>query len=171
MGFVSDLPTHLVAAFRATLEEVIEADLILNVRDIADPDTAAQSADVYAILDQLGIPSAGHERVLEVWNKIDLLDEERLEAVRQRTRSEEALLVSAQSGEGVANLKTAIEARIAGHQAILDINLALDAMDQLGWIYENTHVIDRTDREDGTLALKLRVPDKLRSELENRLAA
>lgn len=171
VGFVSDLPTHLVAAFRATLEEVIEADLILHVRDIADPDTAAQSADVYAILDQLGIASAGHERVLEVLNKIDLLDEERLEAVRQRTRSEEALLVSAQSGEGVANLKTAIEARIAGHQAILDINLALDAMDQLGWIYENTHVIDRTDREDGTLALKLRVPDKLRSELESRLAA
>jgi len=171
VGFVSDLPTHLVAAFRATLEEVVEADLILHVRDIADPDTVAQSADVYAILDQLGIASAGHERVLEVWNKIDLLDEDRLEAVRTRPEAGEAILVSAQSGEGVDALKAAIETRIAGNQAVLDVNLALDAMDQLGWIYENTHVIGRTDREDGTLTLTLRVPEKMRGELQNRLAA
>ncbi|WP_292126608.1 GTPase HflX, partial [Mesorhizobium sp.] len=75
VGFISDLPTHLVAAFRATLEEVVEADLVLHLRDISDPDTAAQAEDVERILGDLGVDAADTSRVIEVWNKIDLLDE------------------------------------------------------------------------------------------------
>ena len=84
VGFVSNLPTHLVAAFRATLEEVIEAEVILHVRDIADSDSAAQNNDVLAILDQLGIGENEADRVIEVWNKIDLLDSETLQVLRQK---------------------------------------------------------------------------------------
>ncbi len=73
VGFISNLPTHLVAAFRATLEEVVEADLILHVRDISDPDTAAQAEDVHAIMESLGIERGDTKRIIEVWNKIDLL--------------------------------------------------------------------------------------------------
>ncbi|MDA4809360.1 hypothetical protein NY486_26285, partial [Enterobacter hormaechei] len=75
VGFISNLPTHLVAAFRATLEEVVEADLILHIRDISDPDTAAQSEDVHAIMTSLGIERGDTKRILEVWNKIDRLDD------------------------------------------------------------------------------------------------
>ena len=74
VGFISDLPTHLVAAFRATLEEVVEADQVIHLRDIADPDTAAQAEDVEAILRDLGVDAKDGDRVMEVWNKIDLLD-------------------------------------------------------------------------------------------------
>src|SRR5690606_16189439 len=74
VGFISDLPTHLVAAFRATLEEVVEADLIIHLRDISDPDTAAQAEDVERILHDLGVDAEDERRVLEVWNKVDLLD-------------------------------------------------------------------------------------------------
>ena len=75
VGFISDLPTHLVAAFRATLEEVVEADLVIHLRDISDPDTAAQAEDVERILGDLGVDAADRKRVIEVWNKVDLLDE------------------------------------------------------------------------------------------------
>ena len=75
VGFISDLPTHLIAAFRATLEEVVEADLVIHLRDISDPDTAAQAEDVERILADLGVDAADTERVIEVWNKIDQLDE------------------------------------------------------------------------------------------------
>ena len=75
VGFISDLPTHLVAAFRATLEEVVEADLVIHLRDISDPDTAAQAEDVERILADLGVDAGDAKRVIEVWNKIDLLDD------------------------------------------------------------------------------------------------
>jgi GTP-binding protein HflX len=85
VGFISDLPTHLVAAFRATLEEVLEADLVLHVRDMADDDNQAQSADVLRILKDLGIDEAeGEKRIIEVWNKIDRLEPEFHEAMVQK---------------------------------------------------------------------------------------
>ncbi|TGS82714.1 GTPase HflX, partial [Mesorhizobium sp. M2D.F.Ca.ET.178.01.1.1] len=75
VGFISDLPTHLIAAFRATLEEVVEADLVIHLRDISDPDTAAQAEDVERILADLGVDADDSKRVIGVWNKIDRLDE------------------------------------------------------------------------------------------------
>ena len=166
VGFVSDLPTHLVAAFRATLEEVIEAELILHVRDIADPDTAAQSDDVYSILSQLGVEQDGRAKVVEIWNKIDLLDKYALEAIRDTRKGETApLLVSAITGQGTDELLKLIEDRIAGSDSVLDIDLPLSKMGNLNWIYENTHVIERADQEDGSLGLRVRVVPALRSEL------
>ncbi len=171
VGFVSDLPTHLVAAFRATLEEVIESQLILHVRDIADPDTAAQAEDVYNILDQLGIAKAGHENVIEVWNKIDLLDAENVAALQDRMTGEnDPILVSAVSGQGLPELETVIEEHIAGGDNVLDVQLPIQSMGNLNWIYENTHVIEREDKEDGSLALKVRVSPQLKSDLLGRVA-
>ena len=167
VGFVSDLPTHLVAAFRATLEEVIEAELILHVRDIADPDTAAQSEDVYRILDQLGVAETGHANVVEVWNKIDLLDEDALQAIQatRATDDDGPVLVSAVTGVGLDQLKALMEERISDADTLLDIDLPLDAMGELPWIYNNATVLSREDRDDGSLVLTVRVPSAMRDQL------
>lgn len=171
VGFVSDLPTHLVAAFRATLEEVIEADLILHVRDAANPESPAQAQDVYAILDQLGIGDDGHRDVVEVWNKIDLLDPAQLEAMRETRHSGEGpFFVSAVTGGGIDDLLALVETRVAGSHALHEIRLGLHAMRNLDWIYSNTQVVDRRDNEDGSVQLTLRVAPAMQPELESRLA-
>ncbi len=104
VGFISDLPTQLVAAFRATLEDVISADIILHVRDIANADTAAQELDVRQVLADLGISGAATQRIIEVWNKADLLPPDeagRLAAVAQRRGEGAPVLVSALTGLGI----------------------------------------------------------------------
>ena len=172
VGFVSDLPTDLVAAFRATLEEVIEADLILHVRDMADPDTAAQAEDVYAILDQLGIGEAGHANVREVWNKIDALDAQQRDDLDARLLASDGapLAVSALTGEGVPALLAAIESDIAGEQTRFEIALPVDRLGELDWIYSHARVLDRDDREDGSVTLSLSGSAGVRETLETRLA-
>jgi GTP-binding protein HflX len=149
----------LVAAFRATLEEVIEADLILHVRDIADADSAAQSEDVYAVLAQLGIEAGGHARVVEVWNKIDLLSPEALEAIRmtRETGPDGPLLVSAATGEGVDGLLEAIERHLSQTNPVLDIHIDVGDLGSLPWIYNHSHVIERADAEDGSVDMRVRV--------------
>ncbi len=156
VGFVSNLPTTLVAAFRATLEEVIEADLILHVRDIADPESAAQADDVYAVLEQIGIEAGGHSRVIEVWNKIDLLPEDTREALRGRSE-EGAILVSAVTGEGTDALLAGIEQEIGRDDNVFDIHLDISDLGELPWIYEHGHVIERHDEADGSVDMKVRV--------------
>lgn len=171
VGFISDLPTHLVAAFRATLEEVIEADLILHVRDIADPDTKAQADDVYKILQQLGVEQEGQKNVLEVWNKSDLLSPEALEAIRATRSGDNApLLTSALTGEGLDDLLVEIEKRISTSDSLLEFDLPLDAMRHLNWIYENVQVVDRQDMEDGTLHLIVRAPLAVKNALLAKVA-
>ncbi|MCG6859197.1 MAG: GTPase HflX [Salaquimonas sp.] len=158
VGFVSNLPTMLVAAFRATLEEVIEADLILHVRDIADSESAAQSADVYEVLDQIGIEAGGHARVIEVWNKIDLLAPEALQALRSREATGEApVLVSAATGEGTDKLLARIEQMIGSDDNVFDIHLGIAELGELPWIYEHGHVVERHDGEDGSVDMRVRV--------------
>ncbi|MDD9911009.1 MAG: GTPase HflX [Ahrensia sp.] len=170
VGFVSDLPTHLVAAFRATLEEVIEADLILHVRDAANPDNAAQAQDVYAILDQLGIGDDGHRNVVEVWNKIDLLDADHLATMQQvRPREDGPYFVSAITGEGTDALLTMVEQRVGGDRTLREISLPLDRMRHLNWIYSNTQVVDRKDQEDGSVDLTLRVAPTMNAALDERI--
>ncbi len=158
VGFVSNLPTMLVAAFRATLEEVLEAGLILHIRDISDPDTAAQAADVYTVLAQLGIEQEGRAKVLEVWNKTDLLDPEALASIRaNRLVGEGApILVSAQTGEGMDDLLAAIEARLGIAAEEMEITLLVNEMARLGTIYANSEVLSREDRDDGSVVLKVR---------------
>ena len=126
VGFISDLPTHLVAAFRATLEEVVEADLVIHLRDISDPDTAAQAEDVERILADLGVDAGDAKRVIEVWNKIDLLDEgnrARLLADGNDGRKAPPIAISAVTGEGLNALKALIETRMAGELEELTVTI------------------------------------------------
>lgn len=169
VGFISDLPTHLVAAFRATLEEVIEADLVIHLRDIADPDTAAQAEDVVEILTDLGV-ERDDARVLEVWNKIDLLEPDQHEHVVQASGAAQAFAVSAVTGEGVDGLLTEIERRIAGKLEEMELQLSSDQHGELEWIYRNADVIERRDREDGGVDIRLRAPETACSRIRERLA-
>ncbi|MDG4875107.1 GTPase HflX [Mesorhizobium sp. WSM4935] len=171
VGFISDLPTHLVAAFRATLEEVVEADLVLHLRDISDPDTAAQAEDVERILGDLGVDAADTNRVIEVWNKIDLLDE----GNRERLLAEGAsgrrppIAISAVTGEGLDTLKALIEARVSGELETMTVTLSPAQLGQVDWLYRNGDVISRTDNEDGSVTLSLTATHSARHEIENRL--
>ena len=159
VGFISDLPTMLVAAFRATLEEVIEADVILHVRDMAHEDSAAQSHDVEKVLEELGIASSDR-RLIEVWNKIDRLDaggRARLANLAERQPAERRpILVSALSGEGIDILTAAVEARLGESRQTL--HLVLDPADGAGlsWLYRHAEVLSREMREDGQMAVDVR---------------
>lgn len=174
VGFISNLPTHLVAAFRATLEEVVEADLILHVRDIADAESQAQANDVETILHSLGVDPKDKDRLIEVWNKVDLLDEEAVAALKGLTGDKASsgplkLAVSALTGAGLPELLQAIEHRVAGAIAELDIVIQPDKLVLLDWIYRNSKVLERDDLEDGAIRLTLSIPHAKKAELEGRL--
>lgn len=171
VGFISDLPTHLVAAFRATLEEVVEADLIVHLRDISDPDTNEQAEDVARILRDLGVDAADEKRVLEVWNKIDRLDPDDRERMLARAAADGGgvVAVSAVTGENVDRLAATIEERIAGAVGEVSVSLAPSAIGEVDWYYRNGDVIDRIDREDGGVDLTLRATDAIRREISARV--
>ena len=155
VGFVSDLPTSLIAAFRATLEEVSEADLILHVRDISDPDTAAQASDVEAVLSDLGI-DPNSERIIEVWNKIDLIPED----LRPNPRSSNAHRVvqtSALTGEGLEELMSAIADYLTLGSLVYIVDLTPQESGSLHRLYKLGQVLDRTDNEDGSISARVRV--------------
>lgn len=160
VGFISDLPTMLVAAFRATLEEVIEADLILHVRDVSHGDTEAQSRDVEAVLADLGI-APEDPRVVELWNKIDQVDANERERLAnlaaRRPADRRPVLVSAVTGEGIDGLIEAIEAKLGASREVMELNL--DAGDGAGasWLHRNAEVLSRTLDEDGHIAFTIRV--------------
>lgn len=165
VGFISDLPTMLVAAFRATLEEVIEADVILHVRDVSHEDTEAQLHDVEDVLRSLGIEQ-NDPRLIEVWNKVDILAPGPREQVENRAARQEGLhspiLVSALTGEGVDRLTDAIERRLSAKR--VEIDLVLDPADGAGasWLYRNTEVLEKTMQPDGGMAMKVRAePSKI----------
>ena len=174
VGFISDLPTMLVAAFRATLEEVIEADVILHVRDVSHGDTEAQAADVAAILADLGIDRATRT-IIEVWNKVDLLDGEAREAARNRAaryeEGERPHFVSAMSGEGLPELLAAVEDRLrSGHERLTVTVPAADG-GTLHWIHENAEVEAREALDSGDTRVTLRIAPAKRDQLQRRLAA
>jgi GTP-binding protein HflX len=174
VGFISSLPTMLVAAFRATLEEVIEADLILHVRDISHPETDAQAADVEGVLGDLGIDTVpAHSHILEVWNKIDLLPDTLRQDAGNLARFQERrpALVSAITGEGIGELLDAIDARLGTTDQIVEVTLPPDAGKLLAWIHANTDVLTRqTDEETGTTTLTLRTTPENKARLEAQLA-
>ncbi|MGB3538864.1 MAG: GTPase HflX [Mesorhizobium sp.] len=171
VGFISDLPTHLVAAFRATLEEVVEADLVLHLRDISDPDTAAQADDVERILADLGVDIDDENRVIEVWNKIDRLDDgnrERLLAVDDAKPSP-PIAISAVTREGLETLKTAVEAKVSGELQSVTVTLAPAELGLVDWLYRNGDIVSRTDNEDGSVTILLNATQNAREEIEARL--
>ncbi len=170
VGFISDLPTHLVAAFRATLEEVVEADLVLHLRDVSDPDSAAQAQDVDQILRELGIDSGDSGRVIEVWNKSDLLADNQRELLSPKEKNdakagEGPLVISAISGAGIDRLLQRIESLIAGRLETVRVHLSADEMRNLDWFYSNGQVLERNDLEDGGVELLIRVTAAGRSEI------
>ncbi|WP_165823438.1 GTPase HflX [Metarhizobium album] len=171
VGFISDLPTHLVAAFRATLEEVLEADIVLHVRDMSDPDNGAQAADVLRILSDLGIDEKDREnRMIEVWNKIDRLEPEAAEALTHRAETQpNAVALSAVSGQGVDALLDDIAHRLSGVMTETTIVLPADKLSILPWLYNSAIVDGREDLEDGSVSLDVRLSEQQALELDRRL--
>jgi GTPase len=162
----------LVAAFRATLEEVINADLILHVRDIAHSETHAQCADVEAVLSDLGIDArAAKANILEVWNKVDLLDsnarEEALHASQRRDRT--PALVSAITGEGLEALLRHIDTRFSANDE--ELELAIPASDGaiLAWLHDNADVMRSDADDDGTVHAHVRIATAKKGRLLSRL--
>lgn len=147
VGFISDLPTQLVAAFRATLEEVLEADLILHVRDISHPESQEQKADVEDILNDLGLPDS--VPVLEVWNKIDRLDEETRNALLNKADREEVFAISAVTGQGLAPLLQAIETGLEEDHLTEVLNLGFEDGRRRAWLFEQGVVTEDQQSEDG----------------------
>ena len=164
VGFISDLPTELVEAFRATLEEVSEADVILHVRDAAHPDTVAQRADVVAVLNGMvkdgAIDEAWPSRTVEVLNKADLMG-----GIDQVPLRDDCVPVSALTNEGLPALLAAIDARISAGMVL--VNYVLSGADgaRIAWLYEHGEVLDRTDTDDGvTVQVRLLPSDRARFE-------
>lgn len=165
VGFISDLPTELIAAFRATLEEVSQADVILHVRDIAHPDSAAQRADVLNVLDGMVrdgmLDAQWPERTIEVLNKADLMGG--VEAVPKR---ENAVAISAITGDGIPDLFETLDQYLT--QAMLDIRVQLSVQDgsALAWLYQHGEVVERLDHENGMdVFVRLFPMDRERFEL------
>lgn len=163
VGFISDLPHELVESFRATLEEVAEADLILHVRDISSPETDAEAKDVEEVLARI-TPGEGEEegrlqaRTLEVWNKIDRLDPEMRAAMLARAAAEGAVAVSALTGEGLETLRQAIAGRIDSDPEI-DLTLEPQDGEALAWLYEHGRVTARAEDADGRLRITVRLSE------------
>ena len=164
VGFISDLPTELVAAFRATLEEVAAADIILHVRDAAHPDSAAQRADVIAVLDNMAetgmLDAAWQEHSFEVLNKIDLLPPDHRDLPET-----DAIAVSALSGENLRALRDAIDARLARSMHLMTYVLPSSDGAILAWLYRHGEVTAREDHGDRvTVSVRLRPEDRARFE-------
>jgi len=148
VGFISDLPTQLVAAFRATLEEVLEADLVLHVRDIAHPETREQAQDVEDILSDLGLDP--EVPVIEVQNKIDLLpDEKRMQLLNRADRDADVLALSAVTGEGLDVLLTEVAARLTAVRNRVELRLAYGEGARRAWLYEQGVVKGEREEEGG----------------------
>jgi len=167
VGFIADLPTELVAAFRATLEEVLEADVIVHVRDAAHDETAAQKADVLKVLEELGVEA--DRPLLEVLNKIDLLEPEQQEGLLSHNGRRPAVAVSALTGAGIPDLLAGFESAVT--RGNITLKLKLDAADgsALAFAYRHAQVLERRDRA-GKISLSLRIhPDDL-GRFQNRFA-
>jgi GTP-binding protein HflX len=171
VGFISDLPTDLVAAFRATLEEVQGADVVLHVRDISHPDSEAQRGDVLAVLADLGIgPNAtegkASQPVIEILNKADRLSPVEREGVaNQVVRDPDRILLSALDGDGCERLLQRLDGLLAAAREVVDITVSPADGATLAWLYRHGEVLTRQDAEDGThLTVSLDPADRARFE-------
>ena len=175
VGFISDLPTMLVAAFRATLEDVIAADVILHVRDVSHGDTEAQASDVTSILRDLGVDPNDRRRLVEVWNKVDRLPdfeaERLLNLSANRSDDEQPVLVSAVTGEGLDRLKALIEERLTRDRPRFRVTLSPAEGAALNWLYEEAEVLERREAEDGTIDVVIRIAAEKEPRLRQRVKA
>jgi GTP-binding protein HflX len=167
VGFISDLPHELVEAFRATLEEVQEADVVLHVRDVANPDSEAQARDVETVLSELGVTLDGGKTVVEVWNKIDLLSEDDREIIEGQARRVGASPVSAVTGEGCEALLRRVGGLIDDSPPV-EIRLGPQDGQALAWIYRNGRVLGRHDGEGGEVTLVARLDGQALGRFERQ---
>lgn len=169
VGFISDLPTHLVAAFRATLEEVVEADLILHVRDMSDIQNRVHAQDVLNILSSLGVNSDDPNHIIEVWNKVDLLDDVSVAALLDSARASvnPVVAVSALTGKGIDKLLATIEKQISGEMVKRQIVLKPDEYGLLDWLYKNGEVIKKASNDDGSLVVLATLSTQANDRLNN----
>ncbi|MFT4090722.1 MAG: GTPase HflX [Asticcacaulis sp.] len=169
VGFISDLPHELVAAFRATLEEVIEADLILHVRDMSNPEADTQGRDVEQVLEHIH-PDLDRSRIIEVWNKIDLVDEEGRDILYARAITSKTanrpIPVSAITGEGIDALLAAISQGVDSDGVEIDVVLAPHEGQKLAFLYDQARILSRFEDEQGQIHLRVRLSDQALGRLE-----
>jgi GTPase len=171
VGFISDLPTHLVAAFRATLEEVTEADIVVHVRDASHPDSEAQRGDVLKVLSELGLDEPREDGLIEAMNKIDLLDPvTRASLGNQQRRNSHSIALSASTGEGCEALLGLIDRRLESEARIMRLDVPLADGKTLAWIYDRGEVLGRRDdNEAAHLSVRLSEEDISRLRHRQRL--
>ncbi len=165
VGFISDLPIELIEAFRATLEEVTEADFIVHVRDVSQPDSDRQKADVNSVLASLGLGDSEPENLLEALNKTDLLADEEREQLANRLRRDQrpGIMLSAKTGEGCSDLLATLDSCLASQALCVELHLPLQAGAELAWLYAHAEVIERHDTIAGiNLRLRLSPADAAR---------
>jgi GTP-binding protein HflX len=172
VGFIADLPTTLVSAFRATLEEVTSADLILHVRDISHAESDVQGEDVAKVLSELDIDPNDSTRLMEVWNKVDLLDRDArvavMNAAKRLPADKRAVVISAATGEGLTELLDHIEARLAKERTQLALTIDPGDGKGLAWLYKNAEVLERRDQSDGSVFLDVRVAPERAEQVHSR---
>jgi len=168
VGFISDLPTQLVAAFRATLEEVLEADVLLHVRDVSHPDWMAQRDDVLSVLTELGVGDQAQSEMIEVWNKIDLVPKDERPVAVNGKREPKSVSVSAVTGENLNRLLTMIDEALS--LTAIEAELRLEPHDgaDIAWTYENADVLKRTSDTKGRVKLRVAIAAAALPKFERR---
>ena len=149
VGFISDLPPTLIAAFMSTLEEVVCADIILHIRDISNPDTESQNDDVELVLDEMGINATTNNHIIDVLNKIDCLDPSSRTRINNRVlRNNNEVAISSVTGEGVASMLNTIESVLNKTQPIINIDIPLEDGATISWLYSKGNIYERRDDEE-----------------------
>lgn len=176
VGFISNLPTSLIAAFRATLEEVLEADLIVHVRDITNPETDAQRADVLSVLEQLGVLEASEtskRAMMEAWNKVDLMDADTLDVTRRQAEVQGARVipVSAVTGEGVNDLLAQIETEIASTRAEETFHVPVEDGEGRAWLFAHATILDEDVQDDGSTLMRVALTPRNLAHARERFGA
>ena len=171
VGFISDLPTHLVAAFRATLEEVTEADIVVHVRDINHPDSEHQRRDVLNVLGDLGLGEPVEGGLIEVMNKIDLVDPAtRTSLENHALRNSQSVALSAVTGEGCEAFLALVDRRLESEIRAVRLDIPLTDGKTLAWIYRHGEVLGRRDDNDAAhLSVRLSEADIARLRHQQRL--
>jgi GTP-binding protein HflX len=172
VGFIADLPTTLISAFRATLEEVTSADLILHVRDISHAESEVQGEDVAKVLSELDVDLHDSARLIEVWNKVDLLDRDArmaaVNAARRMPADKRPVVISAVTAEGLPELVERIEGRLAEKRTQLALTVSAGDGKGLAWLYKNSEVLERRDQGDGSVFLEVRVAPERAEQVSRR---
>lgn len=169
VGFIADLPTHLVASFRATLEQIVHADVILHVIDVSRNDYEEQKHDVIQILEELEIDYEQDARIIEVHNKIDLLDQESYEEFQRLSAISERSIIplSALKQSGIELLLNTVQSVCSKGFFEIELNLALTEGKALSWLYQNAEILERNDRED-KINLRIRISEKNKSRFDSQ---